>query len=208
MKSGDKIWTTSSDKAVIGYAKVSEKFPVDFGIYDLTRFLSLVSFFENPEFDFHDDEVKIVSGKSRTNYRFADPVIISHRNDFEKVEKFITKNSRDLQYPIQFTLNDSDLQDFLKKASVLKLTDVLITVDSERVVLQAYDKKNDLSDKHVLYLDDQVSGTFSAFISVDKFKMLGGDYTVLVGESVICFKNNKVELEYWIAPDNDTEINA
>lgn len=206
IKAGNEIWTTSPDKSVIGYCQVQETFPVDFGIYDLNRFLSLVSFFENPDFQFSEDEVKIVAYKSKTNYRFADPRIISHRNEFDKVEKYIRNTSPNLNYQIQFTLEDDDLQDFLKKSSVLKLSDVLITVQDGYVVLQSYDRKNDLSDKHVLRLDDEISNTFSAHLSVDKFKIVSGDYTVLVGESVINFKNNKHDVQYWIAPDSDTEI--
>jgi hypothetical protein len=206
IKSGNQIWTSSHDKSIIGFAEVEDNFPVDFGIYDLSRFLSLVSFFENPTFEFNENSVKIIANKSRTDYRFADPLIISQRNDFEKVEKYIKNTSQNLEYDIQFLLKDQDLQDFLKKSSVLKLTDVLITVDSEHVTLQAYDKKNDLSDKHVLYLDDQIAGNFSAFLSVDKFKILSGDYTVNVGESVVNFKNNRHNVQYWIAPDSDNEI--
>lgn len=206
IKSGKEIWTTSPDKSIIGYCRVDESFPVDFGIYDLNRFLSLVSFFENPNFEFTDDEVKILSSKSRTNYRFADPRIIAHRNEFDKVEKYIRQSSSQLVYPIVFNLSDSDLQDFLKKSSVLKLTDVQIGVENGHVTLQSHDKKNDLSDRHVLYLDDSIEGTFSAFISVDKFKIISGDYEVHVGESVINFKHNKLDVQYWIAPDSDTEI--
>lgn len=206
IKSGREIWTTSADKSIIGYCTVEESFPVDFGIYDLNRFLSLVSFFENPDFEFTNDEVKILSSKSRTNYRFADPRIIAHRNEFEKVEKYIRQSSSQLVYPIQFNLTDADLQDFLKKSSVLKLGDVLICTENGVVTLQSHDKKNDLSDKHVLYLDDKIEGTFSAYISVDKFKIISGDYTVHVGESVINFKNNKHDVQYWIAPDSDTQI--
>lgn len=206
IKSGSEIWTTSPDKSIIGYARVEESFPVDFGIYDLNRFLSLISFFENPDFDFTDDEVKILASKSRTNYRFADPRIIAHRNEFDKVEKYIRNSSRDLVYPIFFNLTDGDLNDFLKKSSVLKLTDVQIGVENGHVTLQAHDKKNDLSDKHVLYLDDTIDGTFSAFLSVDKLKIIAGDYDVHIGESVLNFKHNKLDVQYWIAPDSDTEI--
>lgn len=207
IKSGNHLWTAAQDGTLLASAQVAEEFPVDFGIYDLGRFLSLVTFFENPEFEFYDDHVVVKSGKSRTKYRFADANIISHRNDYDKAEKFI-KNTKasSMEFPVSFTLSDEALQDFLKKASVLKLADIVFTTENGKVVLQAHDQKNDLSDKHVVELDDSVQHSFSAFLSADKLKMLPGDYQIGVGESVLHFVNTKHAIEYWVAPDADSVI--
>jgi hypothetical protein len=208
VKAGNKLWSASSDKSIIAYGEIAETFPVDFGIYDLGRFLSLISFFDSPEFNFKDDYVIVSSSNSETKYRFADSAIISHRNDFNKVESYLKNKAHTFEYPVSFQLKNVDLQDFLKKSSILKLPDIAITTDSTlNVILKSHDKKNDLSDNHILKLEETSTTKFSAFISVEKIKMIDGDYQVKISENVINFINTKHNIEYWVAPDADSELN-
>ena len=59
---GNVVKTLTGAKNVMAEATVSEQFPVEFGIWDLTSFLGTVSLFDDPDFDFHEKFVTISNG--------------------------------------------------------------------------------------------------------------------------------------------------
>ena len=76
-KEGSKLRTISVMKNILVEATVSEEFPKDFGIYDLTQFLNGLSLHQNADLDFTKDEyVVIKEGRMRSKYFFADPTVI------------------------------------------------------------------------------------------------------------------------------------
>ena len=59
VKPGNKIRSLAPTMNVMAEATVPEDFPVEFGIYDLSQFLSTVSLFKDPNFDFQEKMVVI-----------------------------------------------------------------------------------------------------------------------------------------------------
>ena len=51
---GDTLTTVSPVKNVLAEAKVPESFPIQFGLWDLNKFLGVVSLFQDPEFVFDE----------------------------------------------------------------------------------------------------------------------------------------------------------
>ena len=64
IKSGNSISTISAQKNIIAKATVKETFPQDFAIYDLNEFLAVLSLFEKPDLEFHNDFVVITENGS------------------------------------------------------------------------------------------------------------------------------------------------
>ena len=56
-RTGSTIRTKSPLSTIAAQAVVDEMFPFEFGIYDLNQFLSVVSLFEDPDFDFHSLQI-------------------------------------------------------------------------------------------------------------------------------------------------------
>ena len=52
---GNTIKTVSPGKTILADAKVQENFPLDFGIYDLNKFLGAHSLFDNPDIEFESN---------------------------------------------------------------------------------------------------------------------------------------------------------
>ena len=93
-KEGSKLRTISVMKNILVEATVSEEFPKDFGIYDLTQFLNGLSLHQNADLDFAKDEyVVIKEGRMRSKYFFADPTVI-----VSPPEKEITLPSEDVEF--------------------------------------------------------------------------------------------------------------
>ena len=57
VESGHTIKTIAESKTVLAAAQVEEEFPVDFGIYDLNEFLSVLSLVDNPNLKFENKTI-------------------------------------------------------------------------------------------------------------------------------------------------------
>jgi hypothetical protein len=68
IRAGSNISTISPQKNILSNANVTESFPVQFAIYDLSQFLSAISLFEDPDFDFNESYVTISSGRRSIKY--------------------------------------------------------------------------------------------------------------------------------------------
>ena len=71
---------------------------------------------------------------------------------------------------------------------------------SNKIYLCATNKKNDSSNDYSEIVAEGVSKKFNVVIKKENLKIVPGDYTVSISSQGIShFKNNKSELEYWIA---------
>jgi hypothetical protein len=110
-KKGKVLKTMSSGKNILAEVTIKEDIPTEFGIYDLNKFLSVVSLHkDNPTFEFGDKEVKIVGnkGRSKMKYRFCEPTMI------------VTPPEKQLAMPnpeVSFSLSAEDF-DWVMKALV------------------------------------------------------------------------------------------
>lgn len=76
---GSVLVTVSPNKTVMAKAKVTESIPSPFAIYDLSRFLGVLSLFDKPNIKLEDKFLVVNSGtnSSRTvKYTYADPKLI------------------------------------------------------------------------------------------------------------------------------------
>ena len=59
IRPGNKLVTMSSYKNIVAEAMVEETFEQEFGIWDLSQFLGIITLFEQPELEFHDKYMEI-----------------------------------------------------------------------------------------------------------------------------------------------------
>ena len=72
VKKGNKLKTVNTLKNILAHATVKEDFSKDFAIYDLSKFLGLLSALEDPELEFNEKYVTVLSKLQKTNYRYVD----------------------------------------------------------------------------------------------------------------------------------------
>ena len=77
IKPGNKLVTISAGKNIVADISVTETFETEFGIYDLSEFLGVLSLFENPELVFSPKFVTIKEGKNAIKYFAADTSILT-----------------------------------------------------------------------------------------------------------------------------------
>lgn len=190
---GTELNTVNAQKTIVGYAKVTEEFPVQFGIYDLSEFLGACALFETPpELKFEEKFVRLEGAASSVKFFFADPSVLIYRN------KKIAFPGED----VEFTIKEQDFQRIMRASTTLRAYDVAFTSDgSGTVSVLVADKKNDTSNAFVLDLGEASSKMpFTAYMRTENMKMIPTEYRVaLHRKRVSRFSSADGKLEYYVA---------
>lgn len=168
-REGNKITTISVSKSLVGSAKIQEKIPQDFGVYDIPEFLGALSLFEDPELTFNEKYVTISQGNKSIKYFASSEDVLVYPKKFP--------NLGDAE--IEFELSADDVTGIIKTAGVLKTQDVRIVGDGETLTVVVGDKKNQTSNSfsNVIGTTDSV---FSISINTDNLKIIPQDFTASV----------------------------
>lgn len=189
---GDQLQTVAPSKALMGKATIDEQFPTTGAIYDLSRFLGVVSLFEKPEFEFTETQVVVKGPRTSVNYTFADPsMILTPPKD-----KQITVDNPD----VDINIPGNKIQAVLKAAAVLTLPEIAIMCDGANVYLQALDSKNPSSDDYKEEIMDWTNEhQFNFVFKTENFKMMPSDYNVKITSKGIAQFTASDKLTYWVA---------
>lgn len=197
IKEGNKLATISEGKNVMAEVTIAEKFPQDFGIYDLNEFLGAVGIFNNTVLDFKDKYVKISEG-GKANIKY-----------FSAGEGIVKAAPTTIKFPtpdVEFSLSAESLAMILKTSSALKAGDVQISGDGTTLKVSVSDKKNATSNAYEVEIGE-TDQTFKANLKVENLKMLPGSYEVAISSKKISrFKNADNDLTYYVAIEADSEF--
>ena len=195
-KQGNKLRTISVMKNILAEATVTEEFPKDFGIYDLTQFLNGLTLYNAPEFDFQNDGyVLIREGRMRSKYFFADPSVIVC-----PPEKSIELPTED----VSFELSTDQLEKLLKAATLYQLPDLSVVGENGAVNLVVRDKKNDTSNVFSIAVGE-TDGNFAFNFKIENIKLIAGSYDVIVSSKLLSkFTCRQHDLTYYIALEPDS----
>ena len=201
VKQGNMINTITGAKNVMAEATIEENFEVEFGIWDLNKFLGTVSLFDSPSFEFGEKSVRISGNNgSAVTYYYSEPSLLTVVNKKVQMPETV----------ISFEFTESMFSDLQRAASVLQLPDMSIRSEGGEIVAVALDKKDPTSNNYTVVLDDYRSdASFNFNFKIDNMKMLAGDYQVDICESVVSsFTNKNVDVKYWIALETDSTYTA
>ena len=198
-KPGKKLATMSTMKNIMAKATVEEDFEQEFGIYDLPEFLRSFEKFIKPKLNFNGSaNLKITDEASslKTRYPFADKsTLVAPSKEISMPDKTVT-----------FTLKQSDFDMIKGQYATLSLPDIAIRGKGGKVEIVALDKKNSNAPESSLPVGE-TSVNFTAYIKAENLKIIPGDYDVALSKAKIAhFINKKVNIEYWIALETDSEF--
>jgi hypothetical protein len=193
---GDTISTISPVNNVLSEAKVTESFPVQFGLWDLNKFLGVVSLFQDPEFVFDEKYVTVHNKNSSVKFFYSEP-------------KLLTTPTRKIQMPkvvINFELKQKDFSELMKAAAVLQLPDICIRSNEDKIEMVVLDKRDTTSNSYSVVVGNNTSESeFKMYIKSENMKMIPGDYEVGIGETVVSrFISKNRYLTYWIALETES----
>ena len=198
-KSGNTLRTVSKQQNVLAKATVTESFDKNFAIYDLNRFLAVLSSMNDPDLNVGTGNVKIASGTSKTTYGLSDETMVVSAPDND----ISVQNAE-----VKFTLTKDNLAQVLKLSGVLGLPNIAVRGNRKKISIAAVDVKNQDSDVFSVDVGD-TDAEFQFIFVTENFKMIPGDYEVQISsKGVAHFKSKKDPLEYWIATEVGSKYEA
>ena len=197
VKPGNKLTTVSPVKNVMAEATVDETFDTEFGIWDLNKFLGVISLFKNPSLTFEDKYVVIEENDASVQYMFSDPSLLTTVNREIKMPETV----------LSFTWDPKTFGELMKAASIMQLPDFCIRNDGDTVEAVVLDKADSSSNHYSVELGEVTwqGNSFEFFFKVENMKILPGEYTVNITEKVVSeFIHTKRDIKYYIALESDS----
>ena len=169
---GSSLTTMNINKSIFALADVEEKFPSQFAIFELPKFLGVLSLFKEPELEFGSKQVKIVSGRQSVNYTFADPSMI--------VAPDPNKNINFPVADVEFSISQEELQRVVRATAVLQLPDIAVVGDGENISITATNSKNPTTDGFSIVVGNTDKNFTMYFEVSDIIKLISSDYNVKI----------------------------
>jgi hypothetical protein len=192
-RAGNELKTIAEAKNIVAKATITETIPQDFGIYDVNDFLSSLSLFTDPTFNFSADgkSVNLDEGKSSLKYFFSDEASLTYP------QKDITMPATDAS----FVLTAEVLRNLQRATSLLSVSTVAVESVGSGIVIRVQDAKNSTSNSYGTEVEGNNNGhNFKFHFDISNFKILPGDYDVSIsGKLISHFKHKTLPVEYWIA---------
>lgn len=190
---GNTIRSISPSKTIMSSATVDDTFETEFAIYDLNRFLSVISLFESPEFEFEDTSVLIKTKGSSTRYFFADKNMV------------MVPPEKEINLPdilVSFTLTADLYKASVQAANVLQVPNWRVRGDGSDIAIEVSDAKNAASDNFRV-LVGETDKEFDVVFKVDNLKLMMNTYNVEVSSKGISkFATQDEKLTYFVATES------
>lgn len=190
---GDTLKTISEARNIMACAKINQEFPRSFGIYELDKFLGVLSLVEDPTLDFSEEYVTVSSssGRSKVKYFYSSPSVL-------------TSPAKDINMPeceVSFTFDKTSLSRVLRASSALGHEKMTITPADGAICLTVVDNTDATSNAFSIEVPGSYdSDKFCFVMNIDNLKMVEGDYTVDVSSKLLSrFTNNNDDVVYYIA---------
>lgn len=190
VKEGSKQKTVSLTCDILAEADLDQEFPVEFAIYDLNGFLSLLSTFDengDADIDFKKTHLIISSGKRKLKYFYASPEVIFSPPDTVELNS-CNEN---------FTLALEDLK-IIQKMSNFGMSMLNIKSDGTSIKIRATNPENPASTEFDVDIDDTLPVCDASF-DISLMKVIQDEYKVGINENSLHMKNKSDDLNYWIA---------
>lgn len=194
LKPGKKLATIHIQNKIFSSATIAEDFPVQFPIYDVNEFLSVLSLFENPDIDFTDKYLTIKEGNSALKF-FAASI------DNMKLPPDKDVNFTDIV--AEFDLSAALLTTIPRTAGVLKVDGISLVGDGTNLSVVIADKKNATSNSYSTTVGTTTS-VFRVNVAVENIKMLPGNYKVSIGKKGLKLQLENSDLVYYVAIELDS----
>lgn len=187
IEEGSVLQVISGKRTVFAKATVPTIFPKRFGIYELSRFIAIISLFKDPDLIFGDNFVEIVGdGRSAKYFYSSEEVIV-------KVSKLPVMKTQD----VSFKFTNQQLIDIDKAAGVLGFQEIIISGDGENLFLQVADVKNSTSNVYSINIG-KTDKTFKAIFISENLKIMPCDYEASISfKGIMHLKGDGVE--YWLS---------
>lgn len=196
VKEGNVLSTISQQKSIFAKVNVEESFPRQFAIYELSKFLGVLSLFKDPEIELGDNQMTIKSGKQSLNYTYADPSMI-----VSPPEKEITMPDPD----VEFSVSQEELQKLVRAAGVLQLPEIAVIGNGSSVSFSAINSKSPTADTFNVDLG-ATDKTFKMIFKAENIiKLMSTNYSVKISSKGIALFTSDT-ISYYIPTESNSSF--
>lgn len=168
--------TTSPQQNVIAEVRTQEEFPLECAIFDLSKFLGILTLFDEPELEFGDNVVIIKSAKDSnlSHYFYAHPrtIVCPSRNEL-RAEKVIDS----------FEVKGESLSKLNKSAAIISAPDMVIESDGKIRTITVSNSKIKSSNSFSIKDKASTKSTYSIVLRNDNLKLIPNTYRVDICEN-------------------------
>jgi hypothetical protein len=197
IKPGNRLATISQNRSIFARATVEDEFPIQCGIYDISKLLSVLSLSNDPVVEFRERDLIIsdLSKKTKIKYSYANESLITSPKSYDVALPTID---------VQFTLENKQYTDSVKAMNILSVNHMIIVGRDGNIFLEARDPETPGSDSYSIMVGD-TSKEFEIIFRSDNLKLLPNDYEVSISSRG--FSNFKSEMvDYFIAIENTSKF--
>ena len=184
---GSVLKTISVSGSIFASAKVPEVFPLKIGIYELSKFLGILSLSKESDVEFKDGFMIISQGDTKVRYSYSDTSLIETPPDGD-VEMDAT---------LTFNLSADVLTKVLKAAAVLKYNEVAITGRDGILSIATIASKDPENATRYSVNIGTTDKDFTFVIGEEILRLVKTDYKVTIDKGGISHFFSP-SLEYWI----------
>lgn len=190
---GNVLSTISPLKMIMARATIDETIEKDFGIFDLNRFLGVLSLFDDPELLLSDNFVKITDGRKSVNFIYADPItmILPPNKEIKMGESYVS-----------LELSAENLQNLMKASAVLQLPEIAVVGQDGRMLLRALDSKNSSSNSFEVDVKE-TDKKCKIIFNCNNLKIMNKNYDVHIAKGIGHFVSDD-GLQYWITTETSS----
>ena len=192
---GNVLRTISPNKTILAKATLQDNIDRTFAIYDLSRFLGVISLFTDPVFELKEQMAVITSQGRKVSYTYADPSTL-----VIPPSKEIKLNDVD----VSFQLSSDQYSEIMKALGVMSFSDLAVVGEEGKIYLRATDTKNPSSDKYDIEVGE-TDKEFTAVFRTENLKMIPSSYDVSISSAGIShFKAE--DIEYWVSIESNSKF--
>lgn len=194
LREGSLLQTKSVPNTIFSSTTLTDYFPMDFGIYDLSEFLGVLTLFVNPSLEFNENFVRISEGSTSIKYFAADKSVLCYP-------------TQEIKFPepdVSFILSAETLTLINKTSSVLKVPDVSFVGADGELKLIVTDKKNATSNAFEVNIGNTDSN-FCINFKIEMLKFITNEYRVDISSKRISrFTSTNSDLLYYVGVESDS----
>ena len=197
---GNTIKTITPSMNGMAEAVVEETFDTQFGIWDLNKFLGVVSLFTNPTFEFGEKSVTISgNNNSVVNYGYSEPRLLTAP----------TKSVNMPEIAVEVDITQEMFSELSRASSIMQLPDISFTGNDDGMFVEVSDRSDPSSNSCKIRLaDNDEDKNFAFHFKMDNIKLLPGNYKISFAKQLAGrFENENIQLTYWFAMQPDSYCN-
>ena len=180
---GGVIRTMSPNKTILASATIAENFEKEFAIYDLNRFLAVLSLFKNADITLNSHYANIADGSTSIKYFYCEKSMI------------IIPPEKDIVFPPQvlaeFDLSEEQFSKLMKAVYILQSPEIAIIGKDGVLSVNSYDSDNPNSDDYSVVIGS-TENNFTSIFRRDNILLMNADYKVTVGKGISKFASSDV----------------